>query len=340
MFPFFYYNSSRANCRLQIEQAKQKLSTMTPDQIDAAIKKYGMTREEAEAKANAVGIDLDSYLKAKSADNTTSLPQTQVNVQVGIPDSLKAQQNANNANPAQGALPAPATLNPTAQQSLPPKPQQAAPPILGPDSIPYFGYNIFRNGMTSFETAPNLTDNSYIIGKGDVLRISIWGDTQSSSDYAVDAQGRIIIPPAGPILIAGYTLDQARARVIQALSRTISGLATKPPTTSLDLSISQLRTIRAYMVGEMTNPGAYSFTTFTTVFNSLFSVGGPLVSGSLRDVRLIRNGKTVADVDLYDYLIGSGKTNDIRINDNDVIQSTPSREDRRNTRCSYTISVF
>ena len=73
------------------------------------------------------------------------------------------------------------------------------------------------------------------------------------------------------------------------------------------------------MVGEVANPGVYSINPFSTVFNALFTVGGPLIHGGMREIRLIRNGKTAAKVDLYDYLIGSEKTKDIRINENDMI---------------------
>jgi polysaccharide biosynthesis/export protein len=311
-----------AQTQAQVQEAKAKLSTMTPDEIEAAIRRYGMTRDEAEARAKAVGIDLESYLKSRSAEPAQA-PSTQVNIQLSpttqtaspkqmvSPDTSGGQSN--------GPSPAVQAQAPVVQPTLPAKPPQEAPPVIGPGGLEYFGYNLFRRGGATFEIMPNLTDNNYIIGKGDVLRISFWGDVQSSNDYSVDIQGRIVILPAGPIMIAGYTLEQAKARVIQALSRSISGLIAKPPTTSLDVSISQLRPIRAFMLGEVANPGTYSLTSFATVFNALFTVGGPLMSGSLRNVRLMRNGKLETEVDLYDYLIGSEKTKDIRINDNDVI---------------------
>jgi protein involved in polysaccharide export with SLBB domain len=340
----FTYQHLQAQTAMQVEQAKAKLSTMTPDEIKAAVAKYGMTMEEAQAKASAVGIDLESYLKNRSANEAAAAqPQTQVNIQVtptqGTPAGTTVQPAVSTSgNPALGApiqstqnidttkqgaqtpvAPAPLVTAPVVQAPEQSKPPKEAAPIMGPGGIPYFGYNLFKAGPSAFEAQPNFVDNLYIVGEGDVLRIALWGDTQSMYEYTVDTEGRILVQPAGPVLVAGYTLDQAKARVIRALSQSLSGLVAKPPTTFLDLTIARLRPVRAFIMGEVANPGTYSLNSFTTVFNSLFSAGGPLVSGGLRDVRLLRSGKTVARVDLYDYLIGADRTKDIRVNDNDII---------------------
>ena len=328
----FTYHNLQAQTQAQIDQAKSKLSTMTPDQIKAAVAKYGMTMEEAQAKANAVGIDLESYLKSRSAGTAPAAPpQTQVNIQLS-PTQGNPTGNAVQTPASMMATPGQATVAPVAvPESLqtkpvePLKPSKEQLPFMGPDNIPYFGYNLFKAGPSAFEAQPNFVDNLYIVGEGDVLRIALWGDTQSMAEYTVDAEGRILIQPAGPVLVAGFTLDQAKARVVRALSQSLSGLIGKPPTTFLDLTIARLRPVRAFIMGEVANPGTYSLNSFTTVFNALFSANGPLLTGSLRDVRLVRSGKTVAKVDLYDYLIGSEKTKDIRVNDNDIIY-VPLRE--------------
>jgi len=354
---------------MQVEQAKAKLGTMTPDEIKTAVAKYGMTMEEAQAKASAVGIDLESYLKSRSANTPPAAqPQTQVNIQVtptpvapggaavqpavqtpvvqapGIqPPVLQAPvvQTPGAQTPVvqvpvvqttsapildttkpgiqTTVAPVPIVQTPAVQKPDTTKPPKEAAPITGPEGIPYFGYNLFEAGPSAFETIPNLTDNTYIIGVGDVLRISLWGDTQSMFEYTVDAEGRILIQPAGPVFVAGYTFDQAKARVTRALSHSLAGLVGNPPTTFLDLTIARLRPVHAFVMGEVANPGTYTLSSFATVFNAFFIVGGPLMSGGMREVRLVRNGRTAAKIDLYDYMIGSEKTNDIRVNDNDVI---------------------
>jgi protein involved in polysaccharide export with SLBB domain len=338
----------------QVTEAKAKLGTMTPDEIEAAVKKYGMTMEEAKAKASAVGIDLESYLKSRAGDTTPAAqPQTQVNIQVA-PTQVTPNTNAGQPTGQTPGVQPPVVLAPTVQTPVvqtpviqppvvqapvvqapvvqapvvqapvvqapePPKPPQEAALVTGPEGIPYFGYNLFKAGPNAFEPRPNLADNLYIVGEGDVLRIALWGDTQSMYEYTVDTEGRILIQPAGPVLVAGYTLDQAKARVIRALSQSLAGLVARPPTTFLDLTIARLRPVRTFVMGEVANPGTYTLSSFATVFNALFTVGGPLVSGDMREVRLVRNGKTAAKVDLYDYLIGSEKTGDVRVNDNDII---------------------
>jgi polysaccharide export outer membrane protein len=340
----FTYQHLQAQTPGQVEQAKAKLSTMTPDEIEAAIKSYGLTRAEADAKAKEAGIDLESYLKGRSAKATPAAqPQTQVNIQVS-PTQVNPNANAGQPAAVTPTVPivsapnfdttknavqttvapvpivqAPVVQTPVVQAPEPTKPPQEAAPVKGPEDIPYFGYNLFKAGPSAFEPRPNLADNSYIVGEGDVLRISLWGDTQSMAEYTVDVEGRILIQPAGPVLVAGYTFDQAKARVIRALSQSLAGLAAKPPSTFLDLTIARLRPVRAFIMGEVANPGTYSLSSFATVFNSLFTVGGPLLSGGMREVRLVRSGKIAAKVDLYDYLIGSEKTSDVRVNDNDII---------------------
>ena len=249
------------------------------------------------------GIDLDSYLKGRGRDTTAmapAAPQVQINV-------VPPKDTSHALTPAQAID--------TSMQHV----SKETQPILGPGGIPYFGYNLFKGRTTDFDNRPNMTDNSYIIGKGDVLRISLWGDTQSMSDNEVDEEGRIILSPGGAILVAGYTLGQAKTIITHALGRSIGGLVGKPPTTMMDITIARLRPVHAFILGEVANPGAYSMNTFSTVFNALFTVGGPTIQGGMREIRLVRNGKTAAKVDMYDYLIGSDKTNDIRINDNDII---------------------
>jgi protein involved in polysaccharide export with SLBB domain len=289
----------------QIEGAKARLSTMTPEEIQAKLSQYGMTQDEAEQKAQQYGIDLDSYLRGRGRDTTASAaPQVQINV---ASPGFKRDTSQTVQLPPPNAQLIDTTL------------LKLQKPILGPDSIPYFGYNLFKGRTADFDNRPNLTDNSYIIGKGDVLRIALWGDTQSISDNEVDQEGRIIMQPGGAILVAGYTLGQAKTIVTHALGRSIGGLVGRPPTTMMDITIARLRPVHAFILGEVANPGAYSMNTFSTVFNALFTVGGPSIKGGMREIRLVRNGKTAAKVDMYDYLIGSDKTNDIRINDNDII---------------------
>jgi len=135
----------------------------------------------------------------------------------------------------------------------------------------------------------------------------------------VDTDGRITIPTVGPVFLSGYTLEKAKERLMRSMSKSYAGLVESPPTIYMDVSISKLRPVRVFIMGEVVNPGGYYVNNFASVFNSLFAVNGPKASGSLRQVRLTRNNKPVAKVDLYDYLLGAPKTEDVRVNDNDLV---------------------
>lgn len=295
-------------------QAEQRLGTMSPQQIDAAIKQYGMTRSEAEAKAAEYGIDLEEYL---TKHQPASLLQPQQPTVGGTTVIIQAPQQTpqpvgqiSQGNQTQSAV----------AETYDVKNDEVDKQKSNKDSkSDIFGLSFFKSGGASFEPSPSIADESYIVGAGDVLKISLWGDAEFTSEFVVDKDGRIVVPSVGPIFVSGYSLADAKKRIQVSMSKSYSGLISNPPRIFLDLSISKLRPIRVFIMGEVTNPGGYLVNNFGSVFNSLFAAGGPKESGSLRDVRVIRNNKTIARVDLYDYLIGAPKTNDLRVNDNDII---------------------
>ncbi len=287
-------------------RANSELQKMSPDEIDALIKKYGMTRAEAEAKAKQNGIDLESYLKqlpGKSTPVLTTQSAPIANIPIPTQTSPKTEEAV------------PATLGNAAQVVNAPKPPQP----LKVEESQIFGLSFFRSPANTFEASPSIADKDYILGAGDVLKISLWGQTQTMDEVTVDREGRITLVSVGPLLVSGYTIDEAKKRVKAALAHSYAGLESQPATIFLELSLSKLRPVRVFIMGEVNNPGGYFVNNFANVFNSLFVVGGPKASGSLRDVRVIRSGKLIAKVDLYDYLLGSVKTNDTRVNDNDII---------------------
>ncbi len=304
-----------------VKQAKTRLQVMSAEQIDAKIKQLGMTREEAEAKAKDFGIDLGSYLlkTGSSMGSEQKEPTTSVNIQV----APQTAQSAPVTTPQTGTVTTPGVpVQTTTEASSADQPVKMVPikveePKLKPGEVENFGYNIFKSsGM--FEARPSI-DNDYRIGVGDVLKISLWGEMQSYNEYTVDGEGRILVSAVGPIMVSGLTLDKARKNVQNAMSSAFGGLAKSPPTIFMDLTVARIRPVRIFIMGEVNNPGGYEVSGFANVFNSMFVVGGPKLSGSLRDIRVVRSGKTAAHVDLYDYLIGSTKTTDMRVNDNDVI---------------------
>ena len=270
------------------QQAEQALQTMTPDQIDAKLKELGISRSEAESRAKDLGIDIGSYLARKSAAAT--------------------------------AAPAAAILPPDTTQPAPPPVVHVKKDLTGPNGLKYFGYDVFLTVPPAFEpTAVGPVDPEYLLGPGDVLRLSVWGQVEFQYDLPIDNEGKVFIPTIGQVVLTGMTLDHANAQLRKILSRSYAGLVTQPPKVWLDVTLANLRPKRIFLMGEVEKPGGYTVNSYSTVFSALYSVGGPTVRGSLRDVRVIRNGKQITSVDLYDYLTGASTTNDIRVQSNDII---------------------
>jgi polysaccharide biosynthesis/export protein len=307
------FSSAQAVTPGLVKKAEAKLKKMTPDQIRAKIESAGFTMDQAQAKAAQYGIDLNSYLR-----------------QGGSLGSLMGTDTTQFGQGQSGATTIPQVVD-TTESAAPPETvvvQPTKPPfdstIIGPRGLHYFGYEIFHNIPSAFEPmAAGPVDPDYLIGPSDVLRINLWGQVEQRNDLEVDNEGRIFIPTVGPVLVTGQTLEQAQKSIRSQMSQSYKGLAGSNPSVWLDVTIARLRPKRIFIIGEVKAPGGYTVSTYSTLFNSLYSVGGPTVKGSLRDVRLVRNGKVIAHVDLYGYLTGSDKINDVRVQDNDFIFVPP-----------------
>jgi protein involved in polysaccharide export with SLBB domain len=286
----------------QVSEAKNRLSTMSPQEIDQKIKSMGMTREEAEKRAKENGIDLATYLGGSKGKTETDQSPA-----VPAKSLIESGPNENKA---------PDNQTPPAET---PK-QSVSKPVQQSGGLTYFGYDIFALTPSSFEpNASGPVDADYQIGPEDILRVTIWGQVEQQNEAEVDKDGRIFIPTAGPVVVSGLTLDQANKVLTRQLSRSFQGLASNPATVWLDVTLAKIRPKRVFIMGEVGNPGGYTVNSYANVFNTLFSVGGPTVNGSLREVRLIRGNKVVAKVDLYSYLTGADKNNDVRVQSNDIV---------------------
>ncbi|MDX1740127.1 MAG: SLBB domain-containing protein, partial [Rhodothermales bacterium] len=190
--------------------------------------------------------------------------------------------------------------------------------------IRYFGYNLFENIPTAFEPNPvGPVDDGYLVGPGDELRLSVWGAAEFQYDITVDREGRVFIPNVGQLTVAGRRLDALRRDMRNSLSRSYAGLTSDPPSVFMDLTLTRLRPVQVFVLGEVARPGGYTISSYSTAFNVLYSVGGPLTSGSLRSVRVVRNGRVLGDVDIYNYLLKGYDDNPIRLQSNDFIFIPP-----------------
>ncbi|MFY0687786.1 MAG: SLBB domain-containing protein [Cyclobacteriaceae bacterium] len=181
-----------------------------------------------------------------------------------------------------------------------------------------FGWDLFLSNEMSFNPGVNLNPPSnYILGPGDKLEVFLYGEAQKNYRLTINNKGQVIIPIVGPVSLHSTTLESARARLRSALASIYSGL--NDNSISMEVSIYELRSIKINMVGEINRPGSYLIPAFSNVFNAIYSAGGPTESGTFRNIRVYREGKQKARIDLYDFLTKGSGGNSFQLQDNDFI---------------------
>ena len=198
--------------------------------------------------------------------------------------------------------------------------RQAAP------GIQVFGRDIFQNSNLTFEPSMNIaTPVNYRLGPGDQIVIEVWGASEANITQKVTPDGYISIPDVGPINVNGLTVQAASNKIRSKLSQIYSGMASSNVnlSTNVKVSLGQIRTIQVNIMGEVSRPGTYALSSFSTVFHALYKAGGISPLGSLRNIKVVRGGKTVATVDVYDYIIHGRSHSDIRLQEGDVILASP-----------------
>lgn len=184
-----------------------------------------------------------------------------------------------------------------------------------------FGREIFSNKQLSFAPDLNIpTPKNYTLGAGDELLIHVWGDSELNLKLKISPEGTIIVPNLGPVAVGGLTVANAEERLRQQLSQIMSTLSGEGEgNTFVSVSLSQIRSIKVNIVGEVIAPGTYTLPSLATLFNALYAAGGVNEIGSLRHIKVYRNSKEVADLDVYDYLLQGKYETNIRLEENDMI---------------------
>jgi len=183
-----------------------------------------------------------------------------------------------------------------------------------------FGRNIFNTRNLTFEPSVNLaTPPNYRLGPGDEVIIDIWGTSQNTIRQQISPDGTINIEKIGPVSLSGMTVSEANEYLKRVLGKTYSGLDAPDGTLEIRLTLGNTRTIQINVMGEVVQPGTYALSSFSTVFHALYRAGGVSDIGSLRNVQVARNGKTVAKVDVYDFIMKGKTQDDIRLQEGDVI---------------------
>ena len=181
--------------------------------------------------------------------------------------------------------------------------------------LPLYGYKLFDGGRY-----PALTDvpapSNYVLGVGDEIDLKIWGVVDLALRLPVDRNGQITIPKVGNVTVSGIRADQLEKQLKTQVARVFSNF-------ELSATLGRLRSVQIFVVGEARQPGAYTVSSLSTLVSALFETGGPAATGSMRSIRLVRDGKTVTTLDLYAFLHAGQVNADARLMPGDVIVIPP-----------------
>ena len=280
---------------------------MPQSEIDRRLKELGMTRDEAIRRAKENGISIEDYLARTQAfspaSDTTLRPANsplQADSMYQRPDTMRMAR----LTEVRGFVGRPGTKD-----------------------LKPFGYDVFNYPVSTFQPVFNVaTPPSYVLGPGDELIISVWGETKLFHQLSVNREGLVIVPDVGPVSASGQTIQQFREKLVRRMTSAYSGLKNGMPgaNTFLDVSVGKTRTIQVFVLGEVVKPGGYSISSMSTAFHAVYLAGGPTVNGTLRDVQLMRAGEKIPPIDFYDYLIRGDRTKDPRLQDGDVVFVKPA----------------
>ncbi|MBR5607798.1 MAG: SLBB domain-containing protein, partial [Bacteroidaceae bacterium] len=183
-----------------------------------------------------------------------------------------------------------------------------------------FGRDIFRNKRLNFAPSENLaTPRNYKLGPGDEVIIDIFGANQTTLRSVISPEGSINVDILGPVYLNGMSIEDANAYLKKKLASIYAGIKRDGESSDIRLSLGQIRSIQINVMGDVTYPGTYNLSSFSTVFHALYSAGGIKEPGSLRNIIVNRNGRNIATVDVYDFLMNGNRSGDIRLEEGDVI---------------------
>lgn len=182
-----------------------------------------------------------------------------------------------------------------------------------PDSLKVFGRDIFNKKLLSFEPNMNIaTPQNYVLGPGDQVIVDIYGASQKSQQLEVSPDGVIVVDGYGPIQVGGLSVSAAQKKLR-------STLGSRYKSSSLQMSVGQTRSLMVNVMGEVKAPGTYTLSAFSTVFHALYMAGGINDLGTLRNIKVYRQGRLISTVDVYQYILNGRLAGNVRLQENDMI---------------------
>ncbi|MCL6258953.1 SLBB domain-containing protein [Aquiflexum sp. TKW24L] len=197
---------------------------------------------------------------------------------------------------------------------------------LADQTSPYFGMDIFFNKKRRLSFEPNLniaTPKNYILGPGDLIYIDVYGQSEKYYEATVSSDGFILLDNVGPVGLSGKSIEDAAIIIKNRLSNFYTGMSGSNPNTFMQVTLGNVRTIKVHLVGELRLPGTFTLSAFSTVFNALYAAGGPSDNGTMREVKIIRDGKIISKVDIYDFLVNGNANLNFQLKDQDVVMVDP-----------------
>jgi protein involved in polysaccharide export with SLBB domain len=259
-------------------------------------------------------------LKRLARDRNSAVPTIPA-----LPEIKKSEPGPGSQSEAQpSATPA---LLVSVPQPVPPAPEPEVSPFeryvaaAGPGEmsagIRQFGYSLFGGAPDRYAPVTAIAaGQDYVLGPGDEVLVRIWGKAELQANAFVDREGKLSLPKAGVFPVAGKTLGELREQVKAQYDKVFVDYG-------LDVSLGALKSIGVLVVGTVAKPGRYRVSSVATVINALIEAGGPTKSGSLRAIKVVRAGKEVAAVDLYELLLTGKCSADIRLQPEDTVFVPP-----------------
>jgi protein involved in polysaccharide export with SLBB domain len=273
-------------------------------QLDAS----GLTEQQAEQIAIAKGMPVTEVQKLR-----LRLQQLTTSGNVTTPTQ---NQNNNGNNPLNNQPAYRNNLQDTGYNQLYMADTANKKPLINPR---IFGAELFDNPTLNFQPAISVaTPLNYVIGPGDQLNISIYGVQETDIPVTVSPEGNIIIPNVGQLQVSGTTIENATQKITSLMGRT-AYTTLRTGASKISVTVGQIKSIAITVIGS-NMPGNYTVPSLATAFNALFIAGGPAQFGSFRQIQLIRNNKTLRNIDLYRFLVNGDQSDNITLQNNDVIR--------------------
>lgn len=271
-------------------------------------------------RANEAGLGVDEFLQMAQLRGMPSTEAEKLRLRIQDLDSsgsAKRTTNASSRDPRQQV-----DINEIARGLYQPQDEM----MVAASGNEIFGTSLFyqKNRRLSFEPSLNqATPKSYILGPGDVVFVDIYGQSEQYYEATVNPDGFVLLDNIGPVSVSGKTIEESTGIIKSRVSRFYPGLSGSNPNTFLQVTLGNVRTIKVHILGEVRLPGTFTLSAFSTAFNALYAAGGPNENGTMRAIKLIRNNKPIAEIDVYDLLINGTANLDLQLQDQDVLLVSP-----------------